>query len=75
MVDSGASTMAKERKDVSVKIDGEAYRLAKTVASWKEMGVNEYLTAVVTAAAKKDLAKIQRDLSRQSQDEADTSEN
>ena len=56
-------TMTK-RPDVSVKLGYEAYRKAKTVAGWRDIGLNEYLTEIVEAAADKDLDQMARDRSR-----------
>jgi ribosomal protein L12E/L44/L45/RPP1/RPP2 len=50
--------MAK-RKDVSVKVDPEAVRIAKIVAAYRDQSLAEYLSAIVMERAVKDLAAEQ----------------
>lgn len=57
--------VGKKRSDLSVKLDAEAYRQAKTVAAWKGVSLNEYLKQAVLAATRADLAKMRRELEKQ----------
>jgi hypothetical protein len=59
-----ADAMAKQRNDVSVKIDAEVYRLVKTVAAWRGITVAEYLTDIVKPAVARDWAKIGREAAK-----------
>ncbi len=67
--------MAKQRNDVSVKIDAKVYRLVKAVASYKGLSVAEYLSEIVKPLASRDWAKINREVSkgREEADETDES--
>jgi hypothetical protein len=51
--------------DVSVKLGWEAYRKAKTAASWRDISLVDYLSQVVEAAADKDLDRMERERARQ----------
>lgn len=52
--------MPEKRVLISVKIEADAYRLAKTAASWKGVDLAEYLSSIVRPVAKRDCAKIGR---------------
>lgn len=56
--------VAKQRKEVSVKMDAEVYRLVKTVAAWRGLTIAEYLTDVVKPIATRDWAKINREAAK-----------
>jgi hypothetical protein len=43
---------------VSVKIDAEVYRLAKTAAAWKGKDLSDYMSDILRPVAKRDCAKI-----------------
>lgn len=46
---------------VSVKIDAEVYRLLKTVAAYRGVGVSEYLTTLVRQPVQKDFDRMKAD--------------
>lgn len=58
MVQAGADVA--QRNDVSVKIDADAARLAKTVATYQGKSLSEYLTAIVQDATARDWREIVR---------------
>lgn len=56
--------MAEKRALVSVKIDAEVYRLVKTVASWKDMNVADYLSEIARPIAERDFARISKEIEK-----------
>jgi hypothetical protein len=54
---------------ISVKIDKEVYRLVKTVASWKELTVADYLAQIVRPIVEKDMAKLVNEAKRPHKEE------
>lgn len=66
-----APPVGKKRSDVSVKISQEANRLAKTAAAWLGISVNEYLSRAVIAAARKDLARMPKELKQTGSSESE----
>jgi hypothetical protein len=59
------------KKDVSVKIDPDVYRMVKTVAAWRDMNVSEYLSMIVAPIVRKDMAKMHREASKEIEREGD----
>ena len=53
-----------KRADVSVRLSYEAYRLAKTVSSWKDISLTDYISGLVLAAARKDFEKMNKEAAR-----------
>jgi hypothetical protein len=53
------------RPVVSVKIDADVYRLVRTVAAWKGVAVSDYLSGIVGPLARKDFARMQKEMSDQ----------
>lgn len=59
-----------KRVDISVKIDVETYRKLRTVAAWKGVRVNEFLTQVVDPIMDRELSKMAKEVSKgQKEDE------
>lgn len=65
---SQASLAVAKRNEVSVKIDADVYRLVRTVAAWKGVNVSEYLSEIVAPVVRKDMAKMQKEASREADD-------
>lgn len=55
---------AKKRNDVSTKVDKEVVRLAKIVAAYRGVDLNEYLSDRLRPLVESDLAKHQREQKR-----------
>jgi hypothetical protein len=68
MILTSAPPMAKQRNDVSVKIDAEVYRLVRTVAAWRGVAVAEYLSDIVRPAVQKDIAKMSKEAAERGKD-------
>jgi hypothetical protein len=51
-----------KKADVSVKIDPDVYRMVRTVAAWRGINVAEYLSEIVAPIAKRDLAKMNKEI-------------
>ena len=57
------------RDDISVRISKKVYRLVKAVASFKGMTVADYLSQVVQPIAERDWKKINREVTREQEEE------
>jgi hypothetical protein len=68
-----ATAMAK-RNDVSVRIDAELYRLARTVAGWRDLGIGDYLNEIIGPAVRRDLEKMNKEIERQQRGQKDQPE-
>lgn len=53
-----SDAMGKKQELLSVKIKRDAYRKAKTAASWKGIAFSEYLSEIVLKQAERDCSKI-----------------
>jgi hypothetical protein len=60
----GAVTMSDKRNKVSVKLDGDIYRLVKTIAAYRGVTIEEYLSEIVGPIAHRDWVKITREVDR-----------
>lgn len=65
------STVAKQRNEVSVKIDAEVYRMVRTIAAWKGVNISEYLSEIVRPIARRDMAKVNKEASKDDRQDSD----
>jgi hypothetical protein len=50
------------KKDVSVKMDADVYRMVRTVAAWRGVNVADYLSEIVAPIVKRDMAKMNKEM-------------
>ena len=62
-----APPVAKKRTLISIKIEVDVYRLAKTAAAWRGMDIAKYVSDAIRPIAARDCAKIGRDVGTEDQ--------